>query len=592
MRGPSEEILLHIHAVLSDRAPGEVRDLVTSLARHYGVTEKTIYRWANMKGLRWRKSPPTRGQSKISRETALEVASIVHSSRRKSNQTTIPARDAMEILTDSGRRIDASPALVRARMRKERISARDLLEPSPHVTLLSDHPNHVWQFDVTNCIQYFLDARAGLGERDPDMELYQNKIVKTAKTIRKELLRYAVVDHCSGAFYFRYFYASGERAVDGAQFLFEAMRPKDELMEGKGAKLRFHGVPFILVADRGSIMAAKANRALFESLKIDLRLHLPGNPRAKGGVEWLMHYINRFEGRLKLRRAADLDELNAWALDWCIKINTLDTFRDTAPRSALWNMITKEQLRLCPDEKLYRMLQRQPTIRAKANGGCIVRVDGMYYKVPDVNAARRHVTVTRNAYEYPKIDVHFNDRVWLCEPIPIDIFGRLTSGVRYGEYKSPVRTEAQKAKSEIEAIASGWGLSWKGTGDHRIAVAPPAGQQSPLLVFGHQAAKVGNIEHLSKAGVPLEPEIPAPPVTRPVLHSAHEVPRTVITRTMPVMDFLRQLKDEIGPLTPAMNRSLKKQFPDGVPVDDAPALMEQIKGGWWHEGGKSVSHGN
>ena len=126
-----------------------------------------------------------------------------------------------------------------ARLREENISAKDLLKPSPHQRLLSDHPNHVWQFDVTNCLQYFLDSKKGLGERDTEMTMYKNKIVKTAKAIKKELLRYAVVDHCSGAFFFLYYYASGERAVDGGNFLFHAMRPKDELIKNTWPEVPF-----------------------------------------------------------------------------------------------------------------------------------------------------------------------------------------------------------------------------------------------------------------------------------------------------------------------------------------------------------------
>jgi hypothetical protein len=597
MRGPSEEILIHVEATLRDATGSDVAPLVASLSRSLGVTPQTIYRWAHTKGLRWRKSPATKGTSRINRETVTEAAAIVHASRRRSNQATIPACDAVEILSDSGREIDVSPSWFRARMRQEQLSTRDLLAPSPHVTMLSEHPNHVWQFDVTNCIQYFLDDKKGMGERDPDMELYQNKIVKTAKSIRKELLRYAVVDHCTGAFYFRYFYASGERASDGAQFLFEAMRPKDEIIkslwngdsESRSGKYRFHGVPYLLVADRGSIMTSKANQNLFASLKIDLRTHLPGNPRAKGGIEWLMKNINRFEGRLKFERPRDLADINRKAMDWCITYCAVKDMRGIAPRSALWGLITKAQLRLCPDEALYWTLRREPTLKAKANGGCIIRVDGRFYKIPDTNAAHRWIIVTRNAYEFPRVDAHFNDHIWLLSPIPLDQFGRLTSGVPYGQYRSPAQTETQKAKTEIEKIAEGWGLSWKGTGDHRIAVAPPVGHISPLTVFGRQTEKLGNLELMDRKGTPLEVAPPEPIPNKPVLHSAHEVSRAGLSRMMPLIDFMRQLKDEIGPIPPDLNRILKDQYPDGVPVDDARDLTNSFIASLGFNGSNSLN---
>jgi hypothetical protein len=495
------------------------------------------------------------------------------------------------ILEDSGRETGGvSTSRFLARLRQEKLSAKDLLKPSPHVRLLSKHPNHVWQFDVTNCLQYFLDTK-GLGERDTEMTMYKNKVVKTAKAIKKELLRYAVVDHCSGAFYFHYFYASGERAADGSEFLFRAMRPKDELIKktfnGQSEKLlgkfRMHGVPFMLVSDKGSILTAKANQALMDALCVDVQLHMPGNPRAKGGVEGLMHYINRFESRLKFQRPADLEELNAWALDWCIYANGAIKMRDIAPRSVLWSYITAEQLRLCPEESLYRLLIKEPTITRLADGSRTISVDGRSYQVPDPQLrAGDKVSVVRHPYEYPNVEVHFNGRVWLCEPIPVDQYGRLTNGVVYGEYKSPKHTETQKAKTEMEAIAATMGLTWKGTGDKRMAVAPPVGFVSPLTVFGHQADKVGNVEFIERKGTPLEIKEPESPINPAITSSATEVPRSLAARRISVAEFLKQLRAEIGVVTPAMNADLRARYENGIEVKEAEEVILAITDGTWN----------
>src|SRR3990167_3189926 len=352
----SETVIEYIYNSLRDIKEGDVKEKVQGLAAHYGVSPQTIYRWAGKKGLRWRKEKATKGQTKVSDDTLRSVATLLYSSRRKSNEIPLPACDAVEILADSGLYSgEVSTSRVLELLRDKRISAKHLLEPSPHQILLSKHPNHVWQFDVTNCFQYFLDNK-GMGERDANLELGKNQIVQTAKTIKKELLRYVAVDHCTGAFYVRYFYASGELAIHGSQFMLEAMRPKDELIakvfngsaeakKAKKGKYHFHGVPFMLVADRGSIMAAKANQGLFDALRIEINTHLPGNPRAKGAVEGLMKLINRFDARLKFRRPSNLEELNCWVLDWCIMFNAVKKMRDVTPRSALWSMITTEQLR-------------------------------------------------------------------------------------------------------------------------------------------------------------------------------------------------------------------------------------------------------
>lgn len=586
----SATILDHVQASLRDIPATDAAKRIRELAQHYGVSTGTINRWAAMRSIRFRKERSDKGKSRATGEMLKDAATLLLASRRTSNEIPLPACDAKEILEDSGIGTGGvSTSWFLSRMRQEQVSSKDLLRPSPHQTLLSDHPNHVWQFDVTNCLQYFLEPQKGLGERDTEMTMYKNKVVKTAKTIKKELLRYAVVDHCSGAFFFRYFYASGERAADGSQFLYEAMRPKDEIINliwngSSGTKLgkfRFHGVPFILIADRGSIMTAKANQALFDSLRIDLQVHLPGNPRAKGAIEGLMHYINRFEGRLKFQRPADLDELNRWALDWCIYSNAVPKMRNVAPRSALWSYITAEQLRLCPDAELYRLLIKEPTIERTANGARIIGVDNRQYQIEDPQAAGQKVSVVRHPYEYPNIEVHFNGYVWLCKPIPKDEYGRLANGVHFGEYKAIKQTPTQKAKKEMEKKAEAWGLKWKGTGDKRMATAPPVGHETPLTVFGHQADKVGNLEFMKKKGTPLEIKPAEHPVNEASRMETVIVSRGIAARLIPFVEFLKQLRTEIGVITPDLNEDLRTRYGKGIEVREAAKVIQAIHDGTW-----------
>ena len=587
----SETILDHIQQSLCGLTTGEISKRIKELATHYGVTPATINRYAAARGIRFRKERKTKGMSGASREILLNASTLLLTSRRTSNEIPLPACDAKMILEDSGIETGGvSTSRFLSRLRQEQISAKDLLRPSPHQRLLSAHPNHVWQFDVTNCLQYFLDAKKGMGERDTEMTMYKNKIVKTAKTIKKELLRYAVVDHCSGAFFFLYYYASGERAIDGSDFLFQAMRPKDELIKrtwngDSGAKLgkyRFHGVPLMLISDKGSILTAKANQALMEALRVDLQLHMPGNPRAKGAIEGLMHYINRFEGRLKFQRPADLDELNRWALDWCIGINGAVKMRDIAPRSVLWSYITAEQLRLCPEEDLYRMLIKEPTFTRIADGSRLISVDNRSYQIPDSQAAGQKVNVVRHPYEYPNVEVHFNGNVWLCQPIPEDIYGRLTNGTPYGEFSTPKYTATQQAKTEMEDKAEAWGITWKGTGDKRMGVAPPVGFESPLTVFGHQADKVGNLEFIERKGTPLEIKAPELPVNTAMPVDAAQVSRGIAVRRISFTELLKNLRAEIGVITPVMNRDLRLKYENGIEINEAEEVIRAITEGTWN----------
>ncbi len=380
--------------------------------------------------------------------------------------------------------------------------------------------------------------------------------------------------------------------MDGSDFLFRAMRPKDELIKktwkGQSAeklgKYRFHGVPFMLISDRGSILTAKANQALMEALRVDLQLHMPGKPRAKGAIEGLMHYINRFEGRLKFQRPADLDELNRWALDWCIYINAAVKMRDIAPRSVMWSYITAEQLRLCPEKELYHLLIKEPTITRTADGSRIISVDNRSYQVPDSQVAWQKVSVVRHPYEIPAVEVHFNGCVWLCQPIPENIYGRLTNGTPYGEYKTPRHTETQKAKTEMEKQAETWGLKWKGTGDKRMAEAPPVGFESPLTIFGHHAAKVGNLEFIERKGTPLDIKEPELPVNTSMPVDAVQVSRGIAVRQISFTEFLKNLRAEIGVITPVMNNDLRLKYENGIEINEAEEVIRAIIEKTWNTG--------
>ncbi|MBI4714416.1 MAG: transposase family protein [Nitrospirae bacterium] len=545
-------MLLHIEQSLAGVPAGrELSSRIRELARHYGVSVKTIQRGASQRGLRWRKERADKGQSLLSEEEIQMAATLQLMSRRLSNQIILPVVDAQEILEDSGLlSVKVSPSTLCRKLREARISARDLTAPSPHVNLISEHPNQMWQFDVTNCVQYFLDD-GGLEERDLELDLSKNKI-KNLKEVKRHLLRYVAVDHCSGAFYVRYFYASGETKTDGAQFLFEAFSKKQD------EQYRLHGVPKILYADHGSITRARALQDLLKALQVDLQMHMPGNPRAKGAVEGMMKFLLRLEARLKMRRPRNLAEYNAWVYDWCVKVNAVNKFRKVAPRSALWSWITSEQLRLCPPEAVYRKLFREPKLMRTVQGNLMISLDGQEYRVPDSSLVKQEVEVYRSAYKYQEqeVEVHGNGQVWVLLPIEKDAFGQRTTGVPVGTHKALKETPTQKAKKKMEKISEQWGITWKGTGDKRRAEAPPVGHESPLVVFGHQREKVAGLAFLDRQGTPIEVKV-AP------------------ARLVPLVEAMVRIREEIGrSVTLEENRRLREEFGCGIPEEEISRLAE------------------
>lgn len=82
-----------------------------------------------------------------------------------------------------------------------------------------------WQISLNH---NFLDE-----EEDISKWLYPNKVLEEARkrNMKPKLLRYVMIDHKSRIFYFQYFYTSGERAENGAEFFYNAWANKRPLIE-------------------------------------------------------------------------------------------------------------------------------------------------------------------------------------------------------------------------------------------------------------------------------------------------------------------------------------------------------------------------
>jgi hypothetical protein len=154
--------------------------------------------------------------------------------------------------------------------------------------------------------------------------------------------------------------------------------------------------------------------------------------------------------------------------------------------------------------------------------------------------------------------------------------------VPYGTYQGVKHTQTQKARTEMEKKAESWGLKWKGTGDKRMAEAPPVGFESPLTVFGHQADKVGNLEFIERKGTPLEIKVAEDmPENKSLMTDAAEVSRGIAARRISFVELLKRLSAEIGVITPEMNRTLREQYESGIEIREAEEVIASIQDGTW-----------
>ncbi|MGE4496838.1 MAG: hypothetical protein AB7E48_03085 [Deferribacterales bacterium] len=580
----SPEALNHIKTALETcETPKERTNEASRLSRYYGVSVKTFWRWAHKAGFRVRSVRSDKGSSEITDADLKLIAARLLVSKQLRSRFSNTVKNVLEQLEREGRTFPVGYERICRLLKDKGLDKAHLSAVPAHIRLISKHPNHVWQFDVTNCLQWHLDKKTGLTERDVELSFYNNKLVKSAKAIKRELLRFVMVDHCTGAFFFWYYYSPGERAEDGADFFFKAFSKKDSLMKEylntETGMYQMHGVPFMLVSDKGSILRQKAVCNMMDALGVNVQLHAAGNPRAKGKVERLMSTIGtKFETILKVRRPADLAELNRWALAWCVQHNESFTGKKQQAPAAYWLRIRREELRLCPDEKLFKTLIHRSEVERTVDGSGHISFEGRTYYIPDVNAMRQKIKVKINAYEYPAVDVHFNGYVWTVNPLKTDDYGRTVSpsNVEYGSYRALPHTITQKNVSDLEQIASDeWGVTFKGNKQKRQSLAPEAGTEKiePAATVTRQE----KVSHIQKQGT----EIETPNIHAPLTESE---PRNYTVTPMfdssekriSISDLILRIVREVRKLSVEENKAIKARWKNGVTATEADQIIQNM----------------
>jgi len=386
------------------------------------------------------------------------------------------------------------------------------VDHGPHINLRSLYPNHVHQADVTNCVQYFFKegsaergARsAGMGHRDMKLE-FNIKKPDAFKKIKKKLMRFALVDHYSGAFFIRYFYATGERGVDMAEFLIEGWGARTPAREQKTNKYPFRGVPDILVCDKGSALMSSLVKGLLEPLGVEVLDHMPGNPRAKGSVESLMWiWEQHFESRLSIQPAPDLETLNSWALDFCVRFNAEKKHsRHGSGRSGKWLEIPADKLRLLPPDEVCReLLSTRPEERTVRSNLCISYL-GAEWRVSNPDLEGRRVSVSINPYRWTSerrsVDVSWSDQYGDTQRLEaFEVLRDPASGFRIGEKTAVIGESFSKHKD---------------TKTQREIKEFPDLQDKNLKAFGNHADKVSPLVHIQPHGRPLEIDSEAPVIS-------------------------------------------------------------------------------
>ena len=552
---------------LDSAAYGRLGAIISEAARFLGVSRDQVY--GELRSLGWisgRKPRADRGRRSVSDDELQAIAALMKETSRANGKRLLCISDAMGILRNNGRlKTTLSPARVQRIMRERGLHLDQLARPTPHTPMRSLHPNHIWQFDVSICVLFYLD-RGGLEVMD-EKRFYKNKPANLARIEKRRVLRYLVTDHYSAAIFVKYYMGAGESQEILFDFLMEAFagrnHPKDP----------FKGVPFKLVWDAGSANQSYAIRNLLDRLDVCHWPHIPGNPRAKGQVENAHNLVERgFEGRLSLMDIQDIDQLNEKAHIWMRYFNGVAIHsRHASTRYGLWQTIREEQLRVCPPRALCEQLMVSKPEPRKVKGDLSIDYTIKGYE-PAVYAVRHvpgicigeTVYVIVNPYSAPNVYVTLRDLKdeprYESAPLARDAAGFFTDAPVFGErYRSAPDTDTDRQRKAIAKRA--YGVETEDEVDKARKARTPVfgGRLDPITYLKDQTTAY----YMARRGTEISLPDRAHVEHQPLGH----------------VEALKRLRSLLGRvLTPADNRYVRERYPEGVPEEGLDDLAAWLRG--------------
>lgn len=569
-----------------EAAPRGERDAIVSQAAALtGKSKVTIYR--NIKKLGWtsgRKPRSDKGTHCMSEDEILHIAALKRATQRKNGKEMLSTKAAIEIAVANGDlRRAYSEGTVNRQLRAKGVSMRQLNRATPHVTLATAHPNHMWQVDPSFCVLYYLKGCRGLAVMD-EAQFYKNKPQNFERIATKRVLRYVCVDHCTGAFYCRYYNVSGENAETMFDFLMHAMGSKDKQHNP------FEGVPKLLYWDKGSAHQSSLIIQFLKGMGIEWHAHIKGNSRAKGSVEKHNDIIEtNFESRLSFARIQSIEHLNAACEKWQRHFQSTQIHtRHGMTRFAAWRKIAADQLVARPPLEICRMLLTGKADKRKVGGNyqisyAIPGYGSRQYRVAEVDNVRigETVEVQVNPYAAPSIWVSHPDQFgevkrYEIAPLAVNEWGFTADAVPVdGHFQTAPLTDIDRNRQHLDEIA--WGTRDAQAVDKlRNTKSEPAfgGRVDALDYLGKPPAEPSKVLHMPRNGKTLDVAAEAPkqidvnPLFVPAAQTREE-------RILPVIEFIRWAAAQTT-MTPELNADIRDSYPDGLPESAYPTALQAL----------------
>lgn len=571
------EYLKGLAVRLDDAGHGKSGELLASAQAFLGWSRSRLYRQLN-KQAGWISGRATRsdkGRTKQNEQALELLAALKKEGVRKNGKATVHTPTAASLAQVNGAEISVSPSRINRLLKDRRLDTTSQLRASAHTTMRALHPNHVHQVDPSLCLIFYMPNGEQRIMRDD--EFYKNKLENVAK-IKLKVWRYVLWDGASSAVIPWYAEAAGETQHNLFRFLMFAW--------GQQPGRPFHGVPKLLVWDKGSANGAHAIKNLLAALQVEEYSHAKGNARAKGGVECANNLVEtHFECRLRFQPVSNVDELNAAASAWAnaynadlipnfdARLNRTGLTRPMA-RYDLWLKITQEQLRVLPPFEVCQALMEGKRIERKVG--------------PNLKVSFRHPQAPRTL-EY---DVAGLSGVCVGDMVEVSplVYGDWPIVIRVARYDGApleytVTPETQYDEFGQPLSGATWGVEFKSRPD---TTAETQGKKLDRLAFPNQdleeitkardknktpfEGKLDALDHLDKIDMPAYLARRGSEITVP---QRAQIELKPLTHTQAAI----QLRPMLGrPVTAEDRARLAEWYPDGVMEEQLQQAADRLEG--------------
>ena len=562
----------------ADPCNGDRGRIVARLAETLNRSLNTTYNYLKKYGAWESGKKPRKGKGETCVPEALcrKVAGLVICGDRANGKRPMCIKDAVKRWEANGEGIAdpetgevtmPSVETISRAMRRYGCHPDQLRVASPSVRMRTEYPNRLWQADASVCVLYRIRGTGNIGLMKE--ESYNEKKPENLIKIRNtRIVRYIVVDHCSGNFYLRYEQAAGEDAKGFLDTLIDAITDR-------GPQDVMHGVPEILYTDPGPGPASSLVTGFCGQMGITPAQHVPGRARATGSVEKCQDIVEcKFESRLRFLEVPDVSELQSLADRWrryfcATAIHT----RTKKTRNDVWLSIPAEKLRTAEADVMHS-IAAWGEVRCQVKDDFTISADTRtHYGVRRYDLrelgyhglqVRDSVSVRLNPYKAPSIIAVIEKAdgeklSFEVPPMQFDGAGFDLGAPAFGEgFKAMPKTRAEKTLEAIKKEA--YGVQSVEEADKMRRAGKPAYAGIDIMADVKEAPV-----YLKKAGTPLpleEKKADVPPMKR------------LSFALMMRRDHPDVWRDDN---TDECAEWLRTRYPDTVPGNEIEAVIERMR---------------